>query len=347
MSTEQDSKAQIKAWKEALDIVTVAEMYGELVKTGANFKYKEDSSIVINPTKQIFNNFSDSANNSVGSVLDLIIYMEKCDLAAGIQKLKELNGVDEYIVSKEDRVKRKEASSKKKDINFQQLGLFAKNDLEAGQTKKPVPIILEDEPNKSYLSINEAYTKLFERTQLPLEYQKKTDYLHRHIIGYDEYFRCASIIIKDTTGRVVDKCAYRPVKPDSYDNWSDPKYIHKNSHNRGNQFLYPFQKEVESILNKEDYFIVGEGIKNAVNALIYGVPYITIESTSNKANTNLINYIKALLSNQYKVIAMFDGDKAGAVGFEALKKELDTDIENFFDFTSDDDFTSYISGEHA
>ena len=342
MSTEHPSLDEIKA---SLDIVTIAELYGTLQKQGANYKYEDDKSIVINPAKQIFSNFNGDITG--GSVLDLVMYMEKLPLNEAITRLKELAGADTYHVDPAKQIQRKKEASKKKAVDFKSLGLFAKNDITAGQTKKPVPIILEDEHTKSYLSINEAYTKLFERTQLPLEYQKKTDYLHRHIIGYDEYFRCASIIIKDTTGRVVDKCAYRPVKPDSYENWSDPKYIHKNSHNRGNQFLYPFQKEVESILKKEDYFIVGEGIKNAVNALIYGVPYITIESTSNKANTNLLNYIKALLNNQYKVIAMFDGDKAGAVGFEALRKELGTDIENFFDFTSDDDFTSYISGENA
>lgn len=342
-----NNKEELDQLKDALDIVTVAEMYGELIKTGTSFKYKDDNSIVINPTKQFFKNFSDNDTGSSGSVLDLIMYMEKCDLAAGIKKLKELNGIDTYHVDPAMQVRRKEAATKKKIVNFQQLGLFAKNDLVSCQTKKPIPIIIEDEPTLNHLSINEEYHKLFERTQFSMDYNEKINYLYNHIIGYDEYFRCASIIIKDSTGRVVDKCAYRPKKPNSYDNWSDPKYIYKNMNARGNDFLFPFQKQVESILAKEDYFIIGEGIKNAVNALIYGVPYITIESTSNKADINLIKYIKSLLYNEYKVVAMFDGDKAGAVGFEGFKKELGMDIENFFDFTSDDDFTSYISGENA
>ncbi|HIP15124.1 MAG TPA: hypothetical protein EYG74_06520 [Sulfurimonas autotrophica] len=342
MSTEQPSLDEIKT---SLDIVTIAELYGELKKVGANYSYKDDKSIIINPSKQIFSNFNGDIMS--GSVLDLIMYMEKIELNDAIKKLKELAGAETYTIDPAKQLQRKTEASKKKVVDFQKLGLFAKNDLTAGQAKKPIPITIEGDTILNYLSINEVYHKLFERTQFTMEYHDKINYLYNHIIGYDEYFKCASIIIRDSTGRVVDKCAYRPKKPDSYDNWGDPKYIHKNSHTRGNDFLYPFQKEVESILAKEDYFIVGEGIKNAVNALIYGVPYITIESTSNKANHNLIEYIKALLNNQYKVIAMFDGDKAGAIGYKALKKELGTELDNFFDFTSDEDFTSYIVGENA
>jgi len=339
-----DKTQELEQLKASTDIVTVAEKYGELVKVGASFKYKDDSSIVINPSKQIFNNFSDSAKNSSGTVLDLIIYMEKCDLAAGIKILKELNGIDDYVVSEEKRVQYKEEASKKKAIDFRKLGLFAKNDLSAGISKKPY--ILDIDGSQS-LAINDAYHKLFERTTFPMENKIKLDYLHSKILGYDEYYQCASIIIRDCTGKIVDKCAYRPNKPASYDNWNEPKYIYKNSHARGNEFLYPFQTEVEKILAREDYFVIGEGIKNAVNALIYAVPYITIESTSNKANDKLIEYIKNLLHNQYKVVAMFDGDKAGSNGFQTLKKELDIDIDNFFNFSTDQDFTSFIAGENV
>ena len=34
----------IEQIKQSLDIITVAEMYGELVKSGSNYKFKNDSS---------------------------------------------------------------------------------------------------------------------------------------------------------------------------------------------------------------------------------------------------------------------------------------------------------------
>ena len=337
---EQDSKAQIKAWKEALDIVTVAEMYGELQKFGANFKYKNDPSIVISPSKQIFNNFSDTANNSVGSILDLIMYMEKCELAAGVKILKELNGIDDYVVSEEDRVKRKEASSKNKNVNFQQLGFFAKNDLEAGLKLKPFELEID---NITSLSVNPAYHKLFERETFPLDFKTKLEYIHNKIIGWDNYYRCPSIILRDRTGKIIDKQAYRPTKPDSHKNWTDPKYIPKNTGNRGNEFLYPFQEEIEQIIKRERYFIVGEGIKNAVNALVYSAPFISLESSSNATSQKLIDYIKDLKDKGYGLVCIFDGDTAGEKAFNHFKSSTGLECENHLLFTSGIDFTDHMA----
>jgi len=339
--SEADSKAQIKAWKEALDIVTVAEKYGELIKTGANYKFKNDPSIVINPTKQIFNNFSDSSKGATGSVLDLILYMEKCDLASGVKILKELNGVHDYHVDPAKQIQRKEEASKKKDVDFQKLGLFAKNDLSAGSTRKPYELDIE---GKITLSINSTFHKLFQRESLPLDLKRKMDYLHDKIIGYDEYYQCASIIIRDATGRVVDKCAYRPTKPAKYDNWSHPKYIYKNTHNRGNSFIFPFQTEIEKIIKREKYFIVGEGIKNAVNALLYSAPFISIESTSNSIDTKLINYITELKNKGLGIVCIFDGDTAGKKAYNNFKEQTGLNPLNHLDFKSNIDFTDYMVG---
>jgi len=334
-----DKTQELEQLKASTDIVTVAEKYGELVKVGASFKYKDDSSIVINPSKQIFNNFSDSDKNSSGTVLDLIIYMEKCDLAAGIKILKELNGIDTYVVSEEKRIQYKKEASKKKHINFRNLELFAKNDLSAGIAKKPY---LLDIDGSQSLAINEAYHKLFERTTFPMENKIKLDYLHGKILGYDEYYQCASIIIRDREGKVVDKCAYRPNKPTNYDNWNEPKYIYKNSHARGNEFLYPFQTEVEKIIKREKYFIVGEGIKNAVNALLYSAPFISMESTSNSIEQKLIDYIVELKEKGFGIVCMFDGDKAGAKAYKQFCEISGLEPINHLDFKSNIDFTTYM-----
>jgi hypothetical protein len=338
MSTEQPSIEELKT---SLDIITIAEMYGELIKTGANYKFKDDTSIVINPSEQFFKNFSDSDASAKGSVLDLICYMEKCDLATGIKKLKELNGVDTYHVKPEVQVKRKEEATKKKTVDFRKLGLFAKNDLAAGQGKKPYELDIDGVLS---LSINPIYHKLFERETFPIDNKTKIDYLYSKIIGYDEYYQCTSIIIRDATGKVVDKCAYRPIKPANYDNWIDPKYIYKNSHNRGDNFIYPFQSEVEKIIKREKYFIVGEGIKNAVNALLYSAPFISMESTSNQINQKLLDYIIELKDRGFGVVCMFDGDKAGLKAYNQFKEQSGLDAINHLDFKSNIDFTEYMVG---
>jgi len=325
--------------KESLDIVQIAELYGELIKSGANYKYKDDKSIIINETKQMFSDFNGSITG--GSVLDLITYMEKCDLAAGIKRLKELNGQEIYQVDPALKLKRKEEANREKVVDFQKLGLFAQNDLKAGQSKKP--FVVEDETtNQSYLSVNPTFTKLFETDKLPLDTKLKLDYLHSKIIGYDEFFKCSSIIIRDRTGKVVDKCAYRPNQPEGYDKWTNPKYIHKNSHNRGQDFLYPFQVEVEKIIKRERYLIVGEGIKNAINALLYSAPFISVESSSNSTNKEFIKYINSYIDRGFSIIYMFDGDKAGQEAFIKFREVSGINADNYLSFDSGIDFTDYL-----
>ncbi|HIP59104.1 MAG TPA: DNA primase, partial [Campylobacterales bacterium] len=75
----------IEELKQSLDILQVAQMYGELVKSGSNYVYKDDRSITISPSKQIFSNFNGEITG--GSVLDLVCYMENLSIADGIKRL--------------------------------------------------------------------------------------------------------------------------------------------------------------------------------------------------------------------------------------------------------------------
>lgn len=344
MSNNMNKEPTVDQLKQSLDIVTVAEMYGELIKNGANYKYKNDSSIVVNPAKQIFSNFNGDITG--GSVLDLVIYFEKLDTKAGINRLKELSSLDTYTVDPALQIKRKEEVDAKKVIDFQKLGYIGTLELKAVGSKKPIETHYEKE-NYTILSItNTSIKKLFETDSFPIEYKRKIDYLFSNIVGWNNFFKCPSIILKDDTGKIVDIIAYRPNKPDTYDKWENPKYIYKNSHNRGKSFLYPFRKEVESILtkaNKSDrYLVVGEGIKNGLNALIYSVPFIPLESSSNKISDELISYIRDYHERGYNIISMFDGDKAGATAHENFKTQSGLHVENFLDFNSGIDFVEYL-----
>lgn len=342
--------------KRSLDIVAIAENYGELIKSGANYIYKENKSIVINPAKQIFSDFN--GNVTGGSVLDLIMMMEKIwippaiqtqeQLKEGIKKLKELNGIDTYIINPTIQIKRKkEEEAKTKKIDFQKLGYIGIKEIEAAKYKKP--ILIQDEYNKTIgYNLSKEYQKLFETLLLPPDTKVKIDYLYNHILGWNNFFKCPSIIIRDSKNKIVDIVSYRPIKPENYDNWTNPKYIYKNSHNRGKDFLFPFRKEVEAILSKQikdRYFIVGEGIKNGLNAILYSVPYITLESSSNKINDTLIAYIYDLVNRGFSLITMFDGDKAGAKAFYNFKEQTKLECKNFLDFNSGLDFVDYLQKE--
>jgi len=333
----------IEELKQSLDIVQVAQMYGELVKSGSNYVYKDDRSISISPSKQIFSNFNGEITG--GSVLDLVCYMENLSIADGIKRLKELAGKQEYKLDLAKMIKRKEKEEKKKSINFQKLGYIGVQELRA--SKSLYADVVDEKENLLGVSlIGDGIRKLFQADFFEPSFKPKLDYIFNRFIGYNSFFKCPSIILRDDTDRIVDVIAYRPQKPANYKEWSSPKYIYKNPTNRGEKFLYPFRKEAEYIAKKEGFFIVGEGIKNALNALVYSVPFITIESSSTKMSDALVSYIRAWYEKGYSIITMFDGDKAGAKAYENFKERTGLEVKNFFAFDSGLDFVDYLqSGE--
>jgi len=341
-----NNEPTIEQLKQSLDIVTVAEMYGKLKKAGSNFIFENDKSITINPAKQIFSNFNGDITG--GSVLDLVMYMEKLDLKSGINRLKELSSLETYQVDPALQLLRKEQAKQKKQIDFQKLGYYAQLELkETNVLNRPIQVVDEKTNKLLHFMLQPELQKLFEAKTLPAEYVDKIDYMFNNLIGWNKHFQCPSIILRDDKNKIVDLIAYRPKKPDSYDEWSNPKYIYKNSHNRGDDFLFPFRKEVQAIINRERYLIVGEGIKNGLNGLLYSVPFITLESSSNKINDRLLNYIKEYHSKGFSLICMFDGDEAGAKAHDNFISQLGLNVKNFLDFDSGLDFVDYLQKEDA
>jgi len=188
--------------------------------------------------------------------------------------------------------------------------------------------------------------KLFEGAYIDGISQSVADYVFGKQIGYDEYFNCPTIIIRDTKDEVVDLVKYRPSR-DGYENL--PKYLQEKSINkpegRGKNFMYPFQIEMERLIKKEGFVFLGEGLKNAVNALIRSVPYISIESTSNIKNDNFVAYVNKLFRDGVVVYGAMDGDTAGEKAFNTINDKLIFSIENLLDFESGLDFTDYLRKE--
>jgi hypothetical protein len=333
-----NKKVTLDNIKQQLDIVTIAENYGELVKTGSNFKYKHDSSIVINPAKQIFSNFNGEIRG--GDVINLISYMGKITLKEAISEAKKLVGIDDYRL---DVKKYIPVQSQKKKIDLNRLAIFAKNDL--NESLKKQPFLLDNNGIKKIM-IHVEFSKLLETQFFDLKNHQRLLYIFKNIVGFDNFYKCPSIIIRDPNGTIVDKISYRPNKPAHYENWSNPKYIYKNQSNRGNNFLFPFQTEIEKIIKREKYLIVGEGIKNALNSLVYKIPFLTFESSSSNIDERVITYIKELYEDGVGVICMFDGDGAGKKAFETFKEKIGLPLENHLNFSSEIDFTDYLVGEN-
>ena len=254
----------------------------------------------------------------------------------------------------------------KKIVDFDKLAYFAKQELIAGQNFLPVEV----ENQQKYLKTNKIHHKLFETEKIDIKHKKRINYIFANIIGYSQYWKAPSIIIRDKNNKIVDLAVYRPNKPKNYQDWSDPKYIYKNSNNRGKKFLFLFENLVTTIIHRKEYFIVGEGLKNSLNALVYDIPFISIESTGNTIEDKFLSKIKSLIDQKLGFATFFDGDQAGQKAYIAFIKKLlkqeyqyqikDDDItapainilfkqistieaKNIVEFNSGIDFTTFVT----
>ena len=239
------------------------------------------------------------------------------------------------------------------DVLKKKLRFKAQKRIKAGLQLPYRCFVLEEEDKygnitsiPSVLMVHEKYEKLFEGIYINNVSQSVADYLFGATLGYDNYFSAPVIIVRDSNGDIVDLVKYRPEK-EGYENL--PKYLQEKAvnkpKNRGDDFLYPFQVEMERIIKKYKYAFLGEGIKNALNALVRSVPYISIESASNVNNPKLIAYINKLHRSGISIFGAMDGDAAGQKAFEEIKKLLECPLENLLDFESGLDFTDYLRKE--
>ena len=123
--------------------------------------------------------------------------------------------------------------------------------------------------------------------------------------------------------------------------------------NRGADFLYPFSIEMDKLISRYDFFFIGEGLKNSFNALVFGIPFISIESVSNDIRVELQEYIKEK-SKTKLIIGAFDGDDKldgngnhtkGYGAYIKAKDILGLEFDNLFRFDSDIDFSDYLKNE--
>jgi len=347
-------KTDLDALKNKLDIIALAESYGFEFKQPSGVRYRATKNLIRDEKTSSLDFFSDTqkfydrGTAEGGDVIDLIGKMENLNPTQAIIRAKELAGEDTYTVQKREA---KPVKKKVKKIDFGQLQKQATQELNAVKSLSPFIELVEEDKNgkitKQELVINKNYGKLFEGLSFTVDFKPKLEYVFKNLLGWSEFWKSPTLILKDLDGRVVDIVAYRPHDKETGQEISGMKYYYKNFNGRGERFIYPYQKEVERIAEREEYIIIGEGLKNALNALIYGVPFITIESTGNalKLSDRLKDTIVSYTAKGWGVATAFDGDQAGLKAYENFLTLLGFEVDNILDFTSNKDFVEYLKAD--
>jgi hypothetical protein len=98
---------------------------------------------------------------------------------------------------------------------------------------------------------------------------------------------------------------------------------------------------MQKISSKQGYCFVGEGLKNALNASLLGVPFISTESASG-VRPALVDFLKSGRMAGVPLIGAFDGDPAGEKAYRTMiEKGVDL-TKNLFNFTSGKDFAEWL-----
>ena len=348
--------------KSKIDIISLAESYGFEFEKPRGIRYRARVNLLRDEKTSSIDFFTDSQKyydrgaGTGGDCIDLIQHMENISQAEAINKAKSMAGADVYEVTKRESkqlVKKKEI----KDIDFNRLEYNAKKELSASANFYPrvVEVEAQDEQGtitqtKQEIYIHSEFVKLFESSKFIIEYKAKLDYLFKNILGYSNFWKAPTIILRDNKNKIVDMVTYRPKSKDTGEEIKNMKYYYKNQNNRGDDFIYPFEILVKVIVSKmpkdKKYIVVGEGLKNGLNALLYSIPFISVESTGNskRIDKKLIDAIDNFIKEGCGLVTAFDGDNAGKEAYESFISFTGYDTENLFDFDSGIDFVDYMQG---
>lgn len=332
--------------KDQTDIVELVSNYTELIKSGNKFKARVNptreertSSFFVYPDTQKYNDFGGDG----GDVIDFIEKVENLNRSEALSFLSERLGGSTTVTRPVPRPRAKPIK-KNNALLFAQLEQKANAYLQAPVPKGTLnPNRLTSEKysivevdGENTVRIAPIFEKLFEGYLLPTD-EKYAEYLFSRVIGYDSYFQCPVIVIRDESERVVDIVRYRPHR-ESYTDL--PKYLYTKSEEKpDSNYLFPLQRQMQLIMRDQGYCYVGEGLKNAINASMIGVPFISIEGAGN-IKPGLIAFLKSNRMKDIVMIGAFDGDTAGENAYKRVNAEIP--MTNEFDFDSDMDFSEFL-----
>ncbi len=337
----------IQELKDRIDIVDVVSIYTELTGRGNRLRTKpnpirEGGDLdVYQDTQKYF----DHGTGSGGDIVDFIQIMENLTRLESLSFLEEKYiGGSNHTPTRTIPKPRAKPIKKNNDLLFAQLEAKANKYLSALIPRGTLnPNRLTDERYSvvevdgiNTIRVAPIFEKLFEGYLLPTD-ERYAEYLFNRVIGYDSYFNCPVIIIRDESETVVDIVRYRPHR----EGFTDlPKYLYTKSEEKpDSSYLFPLQAQMQLMMRDQGYCYVGEGLKNAINASIVGVPFISIEGAAN-INPELIAFLQSNRMKDIEMVGAFDGDTAGENAYK--KMNLEIPMENEFTFNSGMDFAEYL-----
>jgi len=334
----------IEELKEKVSFITVLEDHGVEFRGGGNRLRAK-----VNPIReggdfdfyQDTQKYYDHGTGDGGDVVDFIEVVENLSKSDALSFLQEkyLNGADlpnNYIKP----TPRYKPVKKDNDKLSAQLEIKANKYLQASHKRYK---------NKwSYMTLNVGgienkvvrvapyLEKLFEGYLIPTE-EKFAKYIFNRIVGYDSFFDCPVIILRDESEKVIDIVRYRPIR-EGFDDL--PKYLYtKATEKPDSTYLFPLQAQMQKIMMSEGYCFIGEGLKNAINASMMGIPFISIEGAGN-IKPELIEFLKSPRMDGISLLGAFDGDQAGVAAYRKINKQIPMD--NQFTFDSGVDFADWL-----
>ena len=334
--------------KSQIQIIDVVEQYTEFRGGGNRLRARQNplrsggDFDVYHDTQKYY----DHGTGEGGDIIDFIQAVENLDRGHAISFLSErfLNGAN--IESNHTRPLPKPKPIKDNPALMESLKNRARKYLaepivrNGRKYNRYTFFTLEMDGAKEVASLDEVFIKLFEASFIEVD-ESRIRYIFDRFIGYDPYFNCPAIILYDYNWNVVNIIRYRP----SRGGYTDlPKYLYLKAEEKpDSDYLYPFQFEMERMILKNGFAYVGEGLKNAIVALAYGIPYISIESSSNVSD-ELVRYLRSSRWDDMFFKGAFDGDQAGERAYKKINAKIL--MQNKFNFDSGQDFAEYVKEEY-
>lgn len=342
----------IEAIKKQVDIIHLAKHLGFDFSENNNNRLRAKTNLLREENTSSLDFFIDTQKfydrgepSLKGDCIDLVSKLKNITQNEAVEWLK-----NDYLPLSNTNIAltRKESNNKPQESKKVDLDLLNNKAKELLSKSKSFEVVIIEKTNLKgelldkydEISINSDYWKLFETKTLTIYYEPQLSYIFNNLIGYSNFWNAPAIILKDYNQKIVDIAIYRPQKPSHFESWDNPKYIYKNFNNRGENWLYPFQYEMERLIQKSRICFIGEGLKNSLNALTHKIPFVSFESANNEISDKLKAYIEFLQKNKVELIGAFDGDLVGLKAYEKVKATIKIEFENIINFDSNLDFSN-------
>ncbi len=342
----------IQEIKDYIDIVEVVSTYTELSGRGNRLRAKP------NPIReggdfdvyQDTQKFYDQGTGESGDVIDFIEKVENLNRSEALSFLSEKYIGGSNITTTRPLPKpRAKPVKKNNDLLQYRLEQKTKAYLNADVPKGIVNLnrltnekfSMVEVDGISNIRVAPIFEKLLEGYLIPGD-ERFAKYLFDNIIGYDRHYHCPIIVLRDESEKVVGYVRYRPQrdgKPLMQGN--DPmkyKYM-SNAEKPDSNYLFPLQAQMFKMAKDQGYCYVGEGLKNAINASLLGIPFMSIEGAGN-IKPELITFLKSNRMKDIVMIGALDGDQVGETAYKKISAEIP--MPNEFDFNSGRDFTDFL-----